>query len=106
MKKSFVFFVLALAAKACAAQTVYTVIVDSHRCLVLEPDHLPQNAPFVLLLRGAHGSATNLMTLWSELHLPPSRVVFPDGFFFSTGRGLAGIARSIKTISSKAATIS
>jgi len=87
MKKSFVFFVLALAAKACAAQTVYTVIVDSHRCLVLEPDHLPQNAPLVLLLHGAHGSATDLITLWSQLHLPPSRVVCPDGLFFLDGKG-------------------
>jgi predicted esterase len=87
MKKSFAFFVLALAAKACAAQTVYTVIVDSHRCLVLEPDHLSQNAPLVLLLHGAHGSATNLITLWSELHLPPSRVVCPDGLFFLDGNG-------------------
>ena len=87
MKKSFVLFVLALAAKACAAQTVYTIVVDSHRCLVVEPDHLPQNAPLVLLLHGAHGSATNLVTLWSELHLPPSRVVCPDGIFFLDGKG-------------------
>ena len=91
MKKTFFLFLLALAARVCAAQSdlppLYTVVVDSHRCLVLEPDHLPQDAPLVLLLHGAHGSATNLMSLWYELHLPPSRVVFPDGLFFLDGKG-------------------
>jgi predicted esterase len=91
MKKTFLLLVLALAARACAAQSdlppLYTVIVDSHRCLVLEPDHLPQSAPLVFFLHGYQGSATNLGRLWSELHLPPSRVVFPDGLFFIEGKG-------------------
>src|SRR5260370_33359121 len=91
MKKTFLLFFLALVARACAAQSdlppLYTVIVNSHRCLVLEPDHLPQNAPLVVLLHGYHGSATSLIYLWSELHLPPGRVVFPDGLFFLEGKG-------------------
>jgi hypothetical protein len=53
----------------------------------LEPDHLPQNAPLVVLLQGAHGSATSLIYLWSELHLPPARVACPDGLFFLEGKG-------------------
>jgi phospholipase/carboxylesterase len=89
MKKAFLLFLLALAARVCAVQIdlppVYTVVVDSHRCLVLEPDHLPQNAPLVVLLHGAHGSATSLVYLWSELHLPPARVACPDGLFFLEG---------------------
>src|SRR6516162_8323967 len=91
MKKAFLLFLLALAARVRAAQIdlppVYTVVVDSHRCLVLEPDHLPQNAPLVVLLHGAHGSATSLIYLWSELHLPPARVACPDGLFFLEGKG-------------------
>ena len=91
MKKTFLLFFLALVARAYAAQSdlppLYTVIVDSHRCLVLEPDHLPQNAPLVVLLQGAHGSATSLIYLWSELHLPPGRVVCPDGRFRSGEKG-------------------
>jgi predicted esterase len=91
MKATFLLFLLALAARVCAAQSdlppVYTVIVDSHRCLVLEPDHLPQNAPLVVLLHGYQGSATSLIYLWSELHLQPGRVACPDGFFFFDGKG-------------------
>ena len=91
MKKAFLLFLLALAARVCAAQSdlppLYTVVVDSHRCLVLEPDHLLQNAPLVVLLHGAHGSATSLVYLWSELHLPPARVACPDGLFFLKGEG-------------------
>ena len=91
MKKTFVLFLLVLAAKVWAAQSdlppLYTVVVDSHRCLVLEPDHLPQNAPLVVLLQGAHGSATSLIYLWSELRLPPARVACPDGLFFLEGKG-------------------
>jgi len=91
MKKTFVLFLLALAASVGAAQIdlprVHTVVVDSHRCLVLEPDHLPQNAPLVVLLHEAHGSATSLVYLWSELHLPPARVACPDGLFFLEGKG-------------------
>src|SRR6476646_25596 len=91
MKKAFLLFLLALAARVCAVQIdlppVYTVVVDSHRCLVLEQDHLPQNAPLVVLLHGAHGSATSLVYLWSELHLPPARVACPDGLFFLEGKG-------------------
>src|SRR6478736_1865838 len=93
MKKGplFLLFLLAFAARACAQSgalpPIYEVIVDSHRCLVLEPDHLPQNAPLVVLLHGAHGSATSLIYLWSELHLPPGRVVCPDGRLFLEGKG-------------------
>lgn len=92
MKKTFLLYFLALVARAYAAQSdlspLYTVIVDSHRCLVLEPDHLPQNAPLVVLLHGAHGSATSLVYFWSELHLPPGRVVWPDGrLFLVEGKG-------------------
>jgi hypothetical protein len=91
MKKTFVLFLLAFAASVCAAQIdlppVYTVVVNSHRCLVLEPDHLPQNAPLVVLLHEAHGSARSLVYLWSELHLPPARVACPDGLFFLEGKG-------------------
>jgi len=91
VKKTFLLFLLALAARVCAVQIdlppLYTVTVDSHRCLVLEPDHLPQTAPLVVLLQGAHGSATSLIYLWSELHLPPGRVVCPDGLFFLEGKG-------------------
>src|SRR5580765_8764591 len=93
MKKGplFLLFLLAFATRACAQSgalpPIYEVIVDSHRCLVLEPDHLPQNAPLVVLLQGAHGSATSLIYLWSELHLPPGRVVCPDGLFFLEGKG-------------------
>ena len=94
MKKAFLLFLLALAARVCAVQIdhtpVYTVVVDSHRCLVVEPDHLPQNAPLVVLLHGAHGSATSLVYLWSGLHLPPARVACPDGLFFlPEGKGFA-----------------
>lgn len=91
MKKTFLLFLLALAAKVCAAKIdlppVHAVVVDSHRCLVLEPDHLPQNAPLVVLLHGAHGSSTGLVYLWSELHLPPARVACPDGLFYLEGKG-------------------
>src|SRR6476660_6543354 len=91
MKRTLLLFFLALVARAYAAQSdlppLYTVIVDSHRCLVLEPDHLPQNAPLVVLLHGAHGSATSLIYLWSELHLPPGRAVCPAGPLFLEGLG-------------------
>ncbi len=86
-------FFLALAARVCAAQIelppVSTVVIDSHRCLVLEPDHLPQNAPLVVLLHQAHGSAMSLVSLWSELHLPPARVACPEGIFFLKGKEFA-----------------
>ena len=89
----FLLFLLALAATVCAAQIdlppVYTVDGDPHRCLVLEPDHLPQNAPLVVLLHQAHGSATSLVYLWSELHLPPARVACPDGLFPLKGKEFA-----------------
>jgi predicted esterase len=40
------------------------------------------------LLHGAHGSATSLIYFWSELHLPPGRVVWPDGrLFLVEGKG-------------------
>ena len=91
MKKTFLLFLLALAGRVCAAQIdlppLYTVIVNSHRCLVLEPEHLPQNAPLVVLLQGAHGSATSLIYMWSELRLPDARVACPDGLFFLEGKG-------------------
>ena len=91
MKKTCFLFLLVLSARICGAESdlppLYTVVVDSHRCLVLEPDHLPQNAPLVVLLQGAHGSATSLIYLWSELHLPPARVACPDGLFFLEGKG-------------------
>ena len=91
MKKTFLLFLLALAARVCAAQIdlppVYTVVGDPHRCLVLEPGHLPQNAPLVVLLHQAHGSATSLVYLWSELHLPPARVACPEGLFSLKGKG-------------------
>src|SRR5260370_38435221 len=101
MKKTFLLFFLALVARACAAQSdlppLYTVIVDSHRCLVLEPDHLPQNAPLVVLLQGAHGSATSLIYLWSELHLPPGRVACPDVLLFLAGKGFVCDDKEIQT---------
>ena len=85
LKKASLLFLLALAAKVGAAPVqlppVYTLDGDPHRCLVLEPNHLPQTAPLVLLLHQAHGSATSLVSLWSELHLPPARVACPEGIF-------------------------
>jgi phospholipase/carboxylesterase len=91
MKKIFLLFLLAFTARVCAARIdlppVYRIVVDSHRCLVLEPDHLPQNAPLVVLLHEAHGSATSLVYLWSELHLPPARIACPDGLFLLEGNG-------------------
>ncbi len=93
MTKTSLLFLLALAARVSAAQVhlppVYTLDGDPHRCLVLEPDHLPQNAPLVLLLHQAHGSATSLIYLWSELHLPPARVACPEGLFSLKDKGFA-----------------
>ena len=93
MIKTSLLFLLASAARVCAAHIdlppVYTVVGLPHRCLVLEPDHLPQNAPLVVLLHQAHGSARSLISLWSELHLPPARVVCPEGLFSLNERGFA-----------------
>ena len=87
----FLLFLLAFAARVCAQSgalpPIYEVIVDSHRCLVLEPAHLPENAALVLFIHGLDGSATNLVFLWPALHLPPSRVVCPDGRFRSGEKG-------------------
>ena len=91
MKKTSLLFLLALAARVGAAQIdlppAYTVVGDPQRCLVFEPDHLPQNAPLVVLLHHAHGSATSLVHFWSELHLPPARVACPEGLFSLNGKG-------------------
>lgn len=93
VKKTLLFFFLALAATVRAAQVdlppLYEVEGVPHRCLVLEPDHLPQDAPLVLMLHQAHGSATSLLHLWFELHLPPARVACPEGIFFLKDKGFA-----------------
>lgn len=93
MKKTILLLLLGLAARVSAAQTelppVYTVEGASHRCLVLQPDHLPPNAPLVVLLHHAHGSATSLVYLWSKLHLPPALVACPEGLFSLNGKGFA-----------------
>src|SRR5438105_15940409 len=91
MKKTFLLFFLALVARAYPAQSdlppLYTVIVDSHRCLVFEPDHLPQNAPLVVLLHGYLDSATGLTYFWSELHLAPVQDAWHDVRVFLEGMG-------------------
>lgn len=48
---------------------------------------MPANAPLVVLIHQFNGSDTSLALVWPELHLPPSRVVLPDGRFHSSEKG-------------------
>ncbi len=70
---------LLLAAGTAAGESSYDeVYIQGHRCMVIEPEGLPSNAPLLLMLHGFGSNGFEQLALYDQLSLPPCLVVLPD----------------------------
>jgi phospholipase/carboxylesterase len=70
--------VLLLAAPLMGQTPPSEVLVQGHRCIIVNPADLPSDAPLVLVLHGLGANREDLFPLCENLHLPPCLFVLPD----------------------------